>query len=213
MDDLLIKDFEPLIKSISLKFYGIDNEDLMQAGKVGLINAYNHYDKNSNTKFSTYAYTYIYGEMYNLLLTNKMIKSNRDTLKLAKLIDKTKNYLEQKYERNVSLNEIASYLEIDLVLLENVVINTNSIFSLDKEDEETNNLYNIYKYEDNNDIRLDLENSINDLSKEEQDIIKYRYYNDLTQSETAKILGISQVKVSRYEQKTLKKLKKIMMYE
>ena len=92
MDDLLIKDFEVLIKSISNKFYGIDKEDLIQAGKVGLINAYKHYDKNSNTKFSTYAYTYIYGEMYNLLLNNKMIKTNKDTLKLVKVIDKTKNY-------------------------------------------------------------------------------------------------------------------------
>ena len=52
-----------------------------------------------------------------------------------------------------------------------------------------------------------------DLEKEEQDIIKYRYFKDLTQNETAKILGISQVKVSRCEQKSLKKLKKIMMYE
>ena len=211
MDDLLIKDFEVLIKSISNKFYGIDKEDLMQAGKVGLINAYNHYDKNSNTKFSTYAYTYIYGEMYSLLLNNKMIKTNKDTLKLVKLIDKTKIYLEQKYSKEVSLNEIANYLNMDISILENAIINTNKMLSLDKEDNDY--LYNIYKYEDNNDIKIDIINSINDLEKEEQDIIKCRYFNDLTQSETAKVLGLSQVKVSRYEQKSLKKLKKIMMYE
>ena len=211
MDDLLVKDFEVLIKSISNKFYGIDKEDLIQAGKVGLINAYNHYDKNSNTKFSTYAYTYIYGEMYSLLLNNKMIKTNKDTLKLVKLIDKTKNFLEQKYSKEVSLNEIANYLNMDISILENAIITTNKILSLDKEDNDY--LYNIYKYEDNNDIKIDIINSINDLEKEEQDIIKCRYFNDLTQSETAKVLGLSQVKVSRYEQKSLKKLKKIMMYE
>ena len=213
MDDLLIKDFEVLIKSISYKFYGIDKEDLMQAGKVGLINAYKHYNKNSNTKFSTYAYTYIYGEMYNLLLNNKTIKTNKETLKLVKLIDKTKNYLEQKEGREVSLNEISSYLEIDESILENALISTNTILSLDKETEENDNLYNIYKYEDDYDIKLDIRNSINDLDKCEQDIIKCRYFNDLTQSETAKVLGLSQVKVSRYEQKSLKKLKKIMMNE
>ena len=213
MDDLLIKDFEPLIKSISCKFYGIDKEDLMQAGKVGLINAYNHYDKSSNTKFSTYAYTYIYGEMYNLLLNNKTIKINKDTLKLVKLVDKTKNYLEQKYEKDISLKEVSKYLKIDETILENAIITTNTILSLDNENQDNDNLYNLYKYEENNDIKIDIINSIKGLEKEEQDIIKYRYYNDLTQSETAKILGISQVKVSRYEQKSLKKLKKIMMYE
>ena len=213
MDDLLIKDFEPLIKSISSKFYGIDKEDLMQAGKVGLINAYNHYDKDSNTKFSTYAYTYIYGEMYNLLLNDKAIKTNKDIIKLVKLIDKTKNYLEQKYEREISLDEIAKYLEMDVTLLENALLTTNTILSLDKENEENDNLYNMYKYDDNNDTLLDIKDSINNLDECEQDIIKCRYFNDLTQSETAKILGLSQVKVSRYEQKSLKKLKKIMMYE
>lgn len=213
MDDLLIKDFEPLIKSISSKFYGIDKEDLMQAGKVGLINAYNHYNNDSNTKFSTYAYTYIYGEMYNLLLNDKAIKTNKDILKLVKLIDKTKNYLEQKYEREISLDEIAKYLEMDVSLLENALLTTNTILSLDKENEENDNLYNMYKYDDNNDTLLDIKDSINNLDECEQDIIKCRYFNDLTQSETAKILGLSQVKVSRYEQKSLKKLKKIMMYE
>ena len=213
MDDLLIKDFEPLIKSISCKFYGIDKEDLIQAGKVGLINAYKHFDKSSNTKFSTYAYTYIYGEMYNLLLNDKAIKTNKDIIKLVKLIDKTKNYLEQKYEREISLDEIAKYLEMDVTLLENALLTTNTILSLDKENEENDNLYNMYKYDDNNDTLLDIKDSINNLDECEQDIIKCRYFNDLTQSETAKILGLSQLKVSRYEQKSLKKLKKIMMYE
>lgn len=213
MDDLLIKDFEPLIKSISKKFFGIDREDLMQAGKVGLINAYKHYDKNSNTKFSTYAYTYIYGEMYNLLLNSKLIKTNKETLKLVKLVDKTKNYLEQKYKQDVSLSDIAKYLEIDESLIENAIIATTGILSLDKEDEECDSLYNLYKYEENNDTKIDIMDSINDLEECEQKIIKCRYFNDLTQSETAKILGITQVKVSRYEQKSLKKLKKMIMYE
>jgi len=213
MDNLLIKDFEPLIKSISNKFYGIDKEDLMQAGKVGLINAYNNYDKNSNTKFSTYAYTYIYGEMYNLVLANKMIKTNKDTLKLVKLIDKTKIYLEQKMQKEVSLNDIASYLEIDESILENAIINTNNILSLDKESEENDNFYNIYKYEEDNDVKLDIRSGINNLQKDEQNVIRCRYFNDLTQCETAKLLGMTQVSVSRYEKKSLKKLKKIMMYE
>lgn len=213
MNNTILEQCEPLIISIANKFYGIDKEDLIQAGKVGLINAYNHYDKKGNTKFSTFAYTYIYGEMYNLLINNKAIKTNRDTLKLVKLIDKAKTYLTQTLGKEVTLKEISNYLEIDESILENTLLSTESILSLDKENDSDDTLYNTYKYEDNNDIKLDIENGINNLDSLEQDIIKCRYFKDLTQSETAKVLGMSQVKVSRYEQKSLKKLKKIMIYE
>ena len=64
----LLNSCEPLIKSIAKNFYNVEQEDLIQAGQIGLINAYKHYDKNSNTKFSTFAYSYIFGEMYNLSL-------------------------------------------------------------------------------------------------------------------------------------------------
>lgn len=213
MDDKLFKDCEVLIMSVAKKFYGIDREDLMQAGKVGLINAYNHYNKQSNTKFSTFAYTYIYGEMYNLLLNSKMIKTNRDNLKLVKLIDKTKSYLTQTFGREISLKDISNYLEIDEHTLENALLSSESILSLDRKNDDEDSLYNVCKYDEDNDIKIDIKNSIENLNSDEKEIIKYRYFQDLTQSETAKILGISQVKVSRYEQKTLKKLKKMMMYE
>lgn len=213
MDNILIKECEPLVKSIANKFYGIDKEDLMQAGKVGLINAYKHYKKGDNTKFSTFAYTYIFGEMYNLLMSNKSIKTNRDTLKLVKLIDKAKNYLTQTLGKEPSLNEIATYLELDVAILENAILSTDNILSLDKENDSDDTLYNSYKYYDDNDTKIDIKSSINDLENDEKNIIVCRYFKDLTQSETAKVLGMSQVKVSRYEQKTLKKLKNIMMYE
>ena len=211
--DELIKSCEPLIKSIANKFYGIDKEDLMQAGRTGLINAYKHYNKNDNTKFSTFAYSYIFGEMYNLSVNNRTIKTNRDTLKLVKLIEKTKSYLTQKLGKIPSLSEVASYLEMDENVLSNAYVSTETILSLDMPSIDDYYLYNSIKCFDDNDISLDIKNSINELSKDEQEIIKYRYYNDLTQSETAKLLGLSQVKVSRSEQKSLKKLKTIMSYE
>ena len=213
MDELLIKDFEPLIKSIANKFYNLDKDDLMQAGKVGLINAYKNYKKDSNTKFSTYAYTYIYGEMYNLSIINRGIKTNRDSLKIIKLIEKANIYLTQVLNKSPTLSEISSYLEIDKNILENALLSVSTVLSLDKENEEDNNYYDYIVNNEDNDIKIDLMNSLKTLSEEEQNIIIYRYYNDLTQNETAKILGMSQVKVSRYEQKSLKKLRKIMSYE
>ena len=210
MENELLESMQALIYQISNQFYNVEKEDLIQAGKMGLINAYKHYDKNSNTKFSSFAYTYIYGEMYNLSINSKSIKANRDTLKLVKLIEKTKNYLTQTLNKVPSISEIASYLEMDEQVLVNAYLYTNTLLSIDKED---NNICDLIKEEKDNDLIIDLKDNIKKLSKEEQDIIKYRYFNDLTQSETAKKLGLSQVKVSREESKSLKLLKKVMTYE
>ena len=205
MDNNLLNKFSYLIYAIANKFYNIDKEDLYQAGYIGLINAYKNYDKNSNAKFSTYAYQYIYGEMYNVAMNTNTIKQSKDNLKLIKLCEKTRDYLTQKMDKNPTLSDIANYLEIDENTINRVYLETGAILSLDKEEDDVN-LYNYVKVDTDNDIKIDLENVIAGLSKEEQELIRYRYYNDLTQSETASILGISQVKVSRYEKKLLKKL-------
>ncbi|MBR1416520.1 MAG: sigma-70 family RNA polymerase sigma factor [Bacilli bacterium] len=210
MNKEMLESFEPLIRAIASKFYNIEYDDLLQAGRIGLINAYQHYDKNSNTKFSSFAYTYIFGEMYNLALTSKSIKTNKDTLKLSKLIEKTKIYLTQLLGKSPSIEEISSYLEIDESTIYNTINASLNILSLDRDSEEENNLYDILSKEEDNDTKLDIESSLQELTDKEQNIIMYRYYNDLTQQETAKIMGISQVSVSRYEQKSLKKLKNVM---
>ena len=208
MDNLLFEECEPLIKSIANKFYGIDKEDLMQAGKVGLLNAYKHYNKSSNTKFSTFAYTYIFGEMYNLSINSKVIKNNKDTLKLVKKLEKTKNYLTQKLNKIPTLKDISTYLNIDELTINNAYLSVNAILSIDNDDD--NSIINEIYIREDNDLKLDIKNSINTLDKEERDVIKYRYYNDLTQSEVAKILNMSQVSVSRCEKKTLQKLKNVL---
>ena len=108
----IINTCEPLIKSIAQKFYGVDYEDLYQVGRIGVIEAYNHYKDDTKTKFTTFAYQYIFGQMYQYTMLNKTIKQNRDTLKLVKLIDKTKNYLEQSLNRLPTMKEISTYLNI-----------------------------------------------------------------------------------------------------
>lgn len=201
MEELLIS-CEPLIKHIAKNFYNIETQDLIQAGKIGLINAYKHYDKNSTTKFSTFAYTYIYGEMYKLSMESNIIKTNKDNLKLIKLINKTSNYLSQTLNKIPSIKDISNYLNIDENIINNVYNTSLNTLNIDDYD------YEYYLFD--NDLKIDINNSINKLNKEEQEIIKYRYYNDLTQSEVAKIMNKSQVSISRQEQKTLRKLKQLI---
>jgi RNA polymerase sporulation-specific sigma factor len=201
MEELLIT-CEPLIKSIANTFYNVEKEDLIQAGRIGLIEAYKHYDKNSNVKFSTFAYSYIFGQMYNLSIKSNPIKTNKDNLKILKLINKTYNYLSQTLNKTPSLYDISSYLNIDIDTINNVYNSSLSTLDIDDND----NTYITY----DNDMKIDLNNSINTLSDNEQALIKYRYFNDLTQSEVANIMNTSQVSISRQEKKSLKKLRQLI---
>ena len=209
MNNEVINSSIPLVRSIAKNFYNVEQEDLIQAGLLGLINAYKHYKKNSNTKFSTFAYSYIFGEMYNLSIKNNPLKYNKEALKVVKLIDKAKVYLTQSLNKEPSISDISKYLNIDENIIENIIISMQATVSLDKD----NSLYNSINYIQDKDTLIDLKNNLSTLSKEERSILLYRYYKDMTQNEIAKKLDMSQVSVSRYEQKTLKKLKKIMVYE
>ena len=201
----IIKMHEKLIYKIAQRFNNIQTNDLFQAGIIGLIKAYNNYERNSETKFSTYAYNYIFGEMYELANNSRAIKLNKDILKLYKKIEQTKNILYQKLGYEPSISDLAIYLEIEENQIRDIYNATSSIMSLDNDEERS--IYEVIETEEKNqDSIIDLKESLNTLTEEEQNIIKLRYFNDYTQQETANILGLSQVKVSRYEKKSLIKM-------
>lgn len=199
----IIKIHEKLIYKIATRFHNVSTEDLYQAGVIGLIKAYNNFKDNSNTKFTTYAYNYIFGEMYELSSNTRTIKLNKDILRTYKKIEQAKLLLTQKYLKEPSIKEISLFLNIPEMIINDIYNATNTIMSLDSE--ETRPIYETIP-SNNKQTNIDIKDSINTLTKEEQNIIKLRYYQDLTQSETANILGLSQVKVSRYEKKSLKKM-------
>lgn len=213
MNMKMMETFDPLIKKIAKSFYGIEYEELIQVGRIGLYNAYNHYDKNSDTKFSTFAYQYIFGEMYNLAIQYKTIKPNRDILKITKLVEKTKILLTQKLGKEPSISDIALYLEMDENVINNAIRYTECVLSLDKEQDNDTNLYNMLGENDNRDLKIDIDDSFKILESPDKEVIMCRYYNDLTQSETAKLLGISQVSVSRIEKRSLVKMQNYLSYE
>lgn len=197
---------EKLIYKIASKFFDVPKEDLYQAGVIGIIKAYKNYKQDSTTKFTTYAYNYIYGEMYELANNLRSIKLSKDVLKIYKQIEKTKYLLAQQLNRIPSIQEISSYLQIDELLINQIINSTNQIMSLDEDEKRP--LYETVSNETKipQSQIIDIKDSINTLDECEKEIIKYRYFKDYTQSETAKILGISQVKVSRYEKKSLTKM-------
>lgn len=195
-----LEDYNLLVKSIAKKFYNVEKEDLYQAGYLGLIKASNNY-KEEFGPFSSYAYKYIFGEMYDLSVRCRNIKLNKYYLKLYKLINKARNYLEQHLSREPSLIEISEYINYPLEEIEYVSFLCEDMFSLDDEYENIQIGVNSI-----NDDDILLSESIESLDPLSSLVIKYRYKEDMTQSEVASLLGISQVKVSRIESKGKEKI-------
>lgn len=193
-------------------FKGYDIEDLYQVGVVGVIKAYDNYKNDKNTKFSTYAYKYIYGEIYSYINNSKILKIARENYTLYKKIKEAKNILSQRLMKEPSTYELSCFLEIDIDIIETVLNSMNKVDSINKviyDDGKDIELQDTLK--DNKDYyNIDyimLNEELNKLSKEEQKLIYLRYFEDRTQSEVANILGLSQVGVSRTEKKTLAKIK------
>ncbi len=198
--DEIISENELLIYSIARKFYNVEKEDLYQAGCLGLIKAYNNYQDRS-VPFSSYAYKYIFGEMYELTIKSRNIKLNKDCLKIYKNINKARSYITQVLGHEATLEDICAYLEIDIQEAEYVMRVCDDMFSLD--DEMANIQVGV---EGVNDDLILWEESLDTLDPLSSAVMKYRYQCDLTQKEVADILGISQVNVSRIEFKSKKKI-------
>ena len=204
----LILNNQNLIYSIASKFKG-DKEDLFQAGCLGLIDAYQKYDSNYNTKFTTYAYPFIMGEMYKYVLGDKNIKLSPEIVKLNLAIKKAEDYLTQKFKRGPTDIELSSFLEIPVYKL----VETRNCYQTLSLDDDTNES-SLYDFVSSDDISKDdlilLRDALNRLEAKEKELIIKRYFYNKTQQEVANELGINQVKVSREEGKVLTKLKKYM---
>lgn len=196
----LIIENEKLIYSISNKFYGVEKEDLIQAGFLGLVKAYNNYDKDRGVKFSTYAYGFIYGEMYEAATGNRPIKVRKNEMHLYKSVLQGKSLLEEKYGHSISYEDACTILGVDYTLFVSILNSLSATVSVD--DKELN-----IAGKNNLDDMLLLRESLNSLSPLEKSIIEKRYMEDMSQMETAKVLGLSQVKVSRLEKKGRQKMK------
>lgn len=205
----LIIDNIPLIKHVASNFYNVPFEDLLQAGKLGILKALKNYRQDGTVKFSTYAYDYIFGEMYDFVMKERKIKVSKEMIRLAKKIETTRNALTLKMKRIPTYEEIGTFLGMSpFEVMAAININSDPM-SLDSNSEEERDLYETIPVVEkiSLDDRITLQSGIETLPLSEQKILEYRYFEDLTQSETAKRMGMTQVMVSRYETKGLKRLR------
>ncbi len=200
MEGLL--EYDGLIYKIISKYpKRYDRDDLYQVGMLGLIDAYKHDNSSYDTKFSTFAYYYIVGEVNKYIRENSSIKVSRNLIELKKKILNCREVMTQKLGRMPTNLEISLYLDVSEELIDNALIATDEVASID------DNINMIKYYDETSPDVLDLKGEIDKLSPDERKLIYARYYEELTQNETSNILGMSQVQVSRNESKVLKKLR------
>lgn len=196
----VVSDCEKMIYKIAYKYSKYYNiEDLYQSGMIGLIKAYKKYNKSSSCKFSSYAYKYILGEMIDFIKKDRNIIISDEIFDIYKRYLKVKDLLLNKYEREPSIKEISSFMDISESKLINIIESVAFTHEMNIE------------YCDDDRERLDnkilIESELSELDLFSKTLIKYRYYEGLSQSETASLLGISQANVSRSEKTILLKLR------
>ena len=209
-----------LIYSVVKRFAGrgVEAEDLFQIGSIGLLKAVDKFDTSFEVKFSTYAVPMIIGEIRRYLRDTGIIKVSRSLKESQYRVFKIREDLEKKLGREPSVTELAEAAEISLEELNMVLEAGAEVESLHKtiyqgEGTELSLLDKIPEKENRQEKLLDkvlLEELLGRLEAEERELIYMRYFQDMTQTEIARQLHISQVQVSRMEKRILKKLKKLL---
>lgn len=205
----------PLIKSVIKRYLnkGIEYDDLYQLGALGFVKAINNYDANFNVKFTTYAVPMIAGEIKRFLRDDGSVKVSRSIKHTAILI---KNFIyeyNKKYGDNPTLEQLSNEFKMDTSeIIFAMEANTTPLSLNEKFNEDEDSTTILDKLSDNFNVdgfldKLTIRDMIENLSAREKQVIIMRYYLDKTQSEIAKELGVSQVQVSRIENKVLKEMK------
>ncbi len=147
--------------------------------------------------------------MYNLA-SNRNIKISKDILKLYKKIEETRYILAQKLNKIPSNYELSEFLNISLDDINMACNSANVIMSLDIKEDDEKSFYETLGMEEDYDTKILIDEGMSVLDEDEKNIIKSRYFEDLTQSEVAKKLNMTQVMVSRYEKKGISKMRKYL---
>ena len=212
----LVTENSGLIWSVAKRFMGrgAEMEDLYQLGCVGFIKAVNGFDLEFGTQFSTYAVPKIAGEIRRFLRDDGAVKVSRTIKEQAATIKIIRNHLVSALGREPTLSELSrqtGFTPEEIAVAENA---TASVESINKElSEEGFSLENILadsQTEDHLLERIALSQAIEKLPEREALVIKLRYFHSMTQDRVAKVLGVSQVQVSRIEKKTLGLLKTML---
>ena len=207
-----------LVWSVARRFQnrGHELEDLFQIGVIGLLKCIDKFDLSYEVKFSTYAVPMITGEIKRFLRDDGMIKVSRSLKETAYKVKLAKDKLSMEGGNEPTIHQIADYLQISVEEIAASLESSAEIESLYQTiyQGDGKSIYMIHKVREGEDEsesivdRLTVQDMIEGLNEKEKQIIKLRYFESKTQTEIAKLTGISQVQVSRLEKKILLQMRK-----
>ena len=215
----LVKANSPLIKSLIKRYLnkGIEYDDLYQLGSLGFIKAIYNYDERFDTKFSTYVVPMVIGEIKRFMRDDGAIKVSRaiktQNMKINKFIE---DYIKQNYRRP-TYEEIGKQFNMDpadvIFTMDSAKMPVSIYTPAEDDDSKTNFLLDKYTTDGSDDMvdNLVLKEVLRNLDERDKQIIVLRFFRDKTQSEIAKILGVSQVQVSRLENKIIEKMRQSLL--
>jgi len=215
--DQLIEVNMPLVSAISKKFLnrGYEYEDIFQIGCVGLVKAINNFNMGYDVKFSTYAVPMIMGEIKRFIRDDGIIKVSRSIKTTARKIHYDKEALAKKLNREPTIEELSDFTGINSEDIIFAMESANSMLYLHDTIHQDDGAPVLLidklseNAEEDKDLvdKIALKDALADLDAKSRQVIMLRYFKDKTQSQVAKMLGISQVQVSRIEKKVLKAMK------
>ncbi len=213
----LITENTPLIKSVIKRYIGkhVEYDDLFQISSIGLLKAIKNFSTDFNVRFSTYAVPMILGEVKRFMRDDGYVKVSRSLKSVANKINQYVDLCRKEGSSEPTLEELAERFQMEP---------SEVVFALDSAkmpvsiyektgDTDGKQLELIDKLPTDDDKQLVNKVILNDmlskLTQREQKIIVLRYFRDMTQGEIAEKLGVSQVQVSRLENKIIEKLKEM----
>ena len=215
----LVEGNSGLIWSIVRRFKerGYELDDLYQIGSLGFIKSIRRFDTNFDVQLSTYAVPYILGEIKRFIRDDGPIKVSRSTKELCvKIREIQKEYLNTKGEE-IKIEEIANILNISKEEIAAALDSVNcvdSIYDFSYKDENEGNILDRFPADEETELKLIdkivLKDAINRLDERDKKIVLLRYFRGSTQAQVAKVLGISQVQVSRIEKRVLSDMKQML---
>ena len=209
----LVTENSGLIWSVARRFFGrgVDSDDLYQLGCVGFLKAIAGYDESYGTQFSTYAVPKISGEIRRFLRDDGAVKVSRSLKERSVQIRSARQTLEQRLRREPTLGELSAETGLtpeDIAVAETAASPTESLQRETGEDGFT--LEHLLSGEDETERvleRVSLREAIDKLPERERRVIALRYFHDMTQEAASRVLGVSQVQVSRLERRAISMLR------
>jgi len=201
-----------LVHSIAHRFKGrgIEYDDLYSAGCIGLVKAYDGFKPELGNRFSTYAVPVIMGEMKRLFRDGGAVKVGRALKELSIKASRFTNEFVQRHGYEPSLHQLAQALEVSPEEAAQALTVSMPVLSLTAEEDDGGGQLDVRAEDSEEKLseHLALKQVVDALEPKDRNLIVLRYFKGKTQTETAKVLGMTQVQVSRREKVILQSLRK-----